>query len=112
MSALPPGLPAVSESVTCGRTRWIKVNRLREPCVPALMRACVLTNAPVSTAPRRPRRAQAMHDGAAQSDEALLTAIAAGDRSAFAAFFQRYAGKVKAYLIRLGARGARPRTYK
>ena len=36
-----------------------------------------------------------MHDGAAQSDEALLTAIAAGDRSAFAAFFQRYAGKVK-----------------
>jgi len=47
-----------------------------------------------------------MHDGAAQSDEALLTAIAAGDRAAFALFFQRYAGKVKAYLIRLGARGA------
>lgn len=43
---------------------------------------------------------------AGASDEALVARIAAGDRAAFAAFFERYASRVKAYLIRLGARGA------
>ena len=47
-----------------------------------------------------------MDSGAEVSDEALLTRIAAGDREAFAALFGRYAGKVKGYLIRLGAVGA------
>lgn len=36
-------------------------------------------------------------------DEALLTRIAAGDRDAFTLLFRRWAPKVKAYLIRLGA---------
>ena len=47
-----------------------------------------------------------MHDPAAASDEALLARVADGDRDAFAAFFDRYAAKVKSYLVRLGARGA------
>jgi len=38
-----------------------------------------------------------------QSDEALLIAVAQGDRDAFAWLFHRYAGKIKSYLIRLGA---------
>jgi RNA polymerase sigma-70 factor (ECF subfamily) len=45
-----------------------------------------------------------MHD-AVDSDEELLARIARGDRDAFADFFHRYAGKVKSYLVRLGARG-------
>lgn len=47
-----------------------------------------------------------MLDPAGESDETLLAKIAGGDRSAFAAFFARYAGRVKSYLLRLGARGA------
>ncbi|HYD89424.1 MAG TPA: sigma-70 family RNA polymerase sigma factor [Vitreimonas sp.] len=47
-----------------------------------------------------------MHDVVADSDEILLARIAASDRAAFALFFERYAARVKAYLIRLGARGA------
>lgn len=47
-----------------------------------------------------------MHEVAAESDEALIRRIATGDRAAFAAFFARYAGRTKSYLIRLGARGA------
>lgn len=44
-------------------------------------------------------------DEASDSDEVLLAKIAGGDRLAFAAFFGRYAGRVKSYLLRLGARG-------
>lgn len=40
------------------------------------------------------------------TDEVLLSRVAGGDRAAFAALFDRYASKVKGYLIRLGARGA------
>lgn len=47
-----------------------------------------------------------MHDSGDASDEALLARVAAGDREAFALFFERYAAKVKSYLVRLGARGA------
>lgn len=47
-----------------------------------------------------------MHEGVGESDEALLARISQGDRAAFAVFFGRYAARVKAYLIRLGARGA------
>jgi RNA polymerase sigma-70 factor (ECF subfamily) len=72
------------------------------------MRACVLTPGAAFAASRmrRPRRDRAVDDAAADSDEALLVRIARGDREAFAAFFGRYAAKVKSYLIRLGARGA------
>lgn len=45
-------------------------------------------------------------DPDADADEALLARIAAGDREAFAALFRAYAGRIKAYLIRLGAPGA------
>lgn len=47
-----------------------------------------------------------MTDGDGESDEALVARIAAGDRAAFAVFFQRYASRVKGYLLRLGARSA------
>lgn len=47
-----------------------------------------------------------MHNRADESDEQLVARIAAGDREAFASLFERYASRVKAYLIRLGARGA------
>ena len=72
------------------------------------MRVCVLSNEAVFAVSRvrRPRRARAVHDSGDASDEALLTRIAAGDREAFALFFERYAAKVKSYLVRLGARGA------
>jgi RNA polymerase sigma-70 factor (ECF subfamily) len=36
-------------------------------------------------------------------DDALLARVAGGDREAFAAVFGLYAGKVKSYLLRLGA---------
>ncbi len=43
-------------------------------------------------------------DLAAQSDEALLVRIAAaGDRQAFAELFGRFAGRIKAFLIKSGA---------
>lgn len=56
----------------------------------------------------RPRRGRAskVTTSVDPSDEALLARVAAGDRGAFAALFERYAAKVKGYLIRLGARGA------
>ncbi len=41
-----------------------------------------------------------------QSDEDLLARVSSGDREAFALLFGRYAGRVKSYLIRLGAPGA------
>lgn len=47
-----------------------------------------------------------MNSGFEISDEALLTRVACGDREAFAALFGRYAGKVKGYLMRLGASAA------
>lgn len=47
-----------------------------------------------------------MADDVQPSDEALLARIAAGDREAFAHLFERYAGRVKSYLVRLGARPA------
>jgi RNA polymerase sigma-70 factor (ECF subfamily) len=54
-----------------------------------------------------PRRgAGSVHDSADLSDETLLARVAREDRVAFAALFDRYASKVKGYLIRLGARGA------
>ena len=59
----------------------------------------------VSRVPR-PKRVRAMDERPGLSDETLVARIAAGDRVAFAQFFGRYAGKVKAYLIRLGAGGA------
>ena len=72
------------------------------------MRVCVLSNEAVFAVSRlrRPRRARAVHDSGDASDEALLARVAAGDREAFALFFERYAAKVKSYLVRLGARGA------
>jgi RNA polymerase sigma-70 factor (ECF subfamily) len=56
--------------------------------------------------PRRTLRTRALVENGEESDEALVARIAGGDRTAFAAFFGRYATRVKAYLIRLGARGA------
>jgi len=41
-----------------------------------------------------------------ESDEAVLARVALGDREAFAIAFSRYAGRVKGYLIRLGAPAA------
>lgn len=37
------------------------------------------------------------------TDEALLAAVAAGDRDAFAQLFHRYAGRIKAMMIRSGS---------
>lgn len=47
-----------------------------------------------------------VHSRVEETDEALLVRVAGGDRQAFAALFGKYAGKVKGYLIRLGAVGA------
>lgn len=44
-----------------------------------------------------------MHDDVADTDETLLMRIAGGDREAFARLFSAYGGKVKRYLLRLGA---------
>jgi RNA polymerase sigma-70 factor (ECF subfamily) len=41
------------------------------------------------------------HDAA--SDDALIRAVADADRDAFVTLFERYAGRVKAYLMRTGA---------
>ncbi len=46
-----------------------------------------------------------MDDGM-ESDETLIARTARGDRDAFAALFRAYAGKVKGYLVRLGAPAA------
>lgn len=47
-----------------------------------------------------------MHDRVEETDEQLLARVASGDREAFARLFAAYAGKVKGYLLRLGAPGA------
>lgn len=47
-----------------------------------------------------------MHDRVEETDEALLARVASGDREAFARLFAAYAGKVKGYLLRLGAPAA------
>jgi RNA polymerase sigma-70 factor (ECF subfamily) len=47
-----------------------------------------------------------VHDRVEESDEALLARVAQGDRDAFARLFAIYAGKVKGYLLRLGAPGS------
>ncbi|MBC7768607.1 MAG: sigma-70 family RNA polymerase sigma factor [Phycisphaerales bacterium] len=71
------------------------------------MRAFALSTGPVLSArPPRATRTCAVRDGAADIDESLVARVAGGDRAAFAALFDRYAARVKAYLIRLGARGA------
>lgn len=46
-----------------------------------------------------------MHDRADETDEALLGRVANGDRDAFGRLFATYAGRVKGYLLRLGAPG-------
>jgi RNA polymerase sigma-70 factor (ECF subfamily) len=53
------------------------------------------------TQQRPPDGAAAADDDA--TDEALLVRVAARDRGAFAALFERYAGRVKGYLMRTGA---------
>jgi RNA polymerase sigma-70 factor (ECF subfamily) len=53
-----------------------------------------------------PLRVLRVHDRAELSHEDLLTRVAQGDRVAFAALFDAYAGRVKGYLLRLGAAGA------
>ena len=52
------------------------------------------------------KRGLAVHSPPEESDEHLLARIGAGDRDAFSAIFARYAPRVKAYLIRLGAAAA------
>ncbi len=47
-----------------------------------------------------------MDDVIQETDETLLARVAGGDRAAFARIFSAYAGKVKGYLLRLGAPGA------
>ncbi|MBL8545915.1 MAG: sigma-70 family RNA polymerase sigma factor [Hyphomonadaceae bacterium] len=47
-----------------------------------------------------------MHDRLDETDEALLARVASGDRQAFERIFAAYAGKVKGYLLRLGAPAA------
>lgn len=54
----------------------------------------------------RPVRMLRVHDRAEPSHEELLARVAKGDRVAFAALFDAYAGRVKGYLLRLGAAGA------
>lgn len=44
-----------------------------------------------------------MPDLGGEGDERLLTRVGQGDREAFAVLFARFASKVKAYLLRLGA---------
>jgi RNA polymerase sigma-70 factor (ECF subfamily) len=55
---------------------------------------------------RRRREIASLDNSADDTDEALLVRVAAGDRTAFAALFGKYAPKVKGYLMRLGATGA------
>jgi RNA polymerase sigma-70 factor (ECF subfamily) len=68
----------------------------------------VLELAPVGVRPmRRPRwGARTVHDRVGETDERLLARIARGDREAFARLFAAYAGRVKGYLLRLGAPSA------
>lgn len=68
----------------------------------------VLEFAPVGAKAVFPPRARIrpVHDRVEETDEQLLARIAGGDREAFARLFAAYAGKVKGYLLRLGAPGA------
>ncbi len=52
------------------------------------------------------RRMRSVDDVIQETDETLLARVAGGDRAAFARIFSAYAGKVKGYLLRLGAPGA------
>ena len=70
-------------------------------CVGVLMLAYAEPSPPFMPRLRRAR----VDSGVELSDEVLLTRCAGGDREAFAALFGRYAGKVKGYLMRLGAVG-------
>lgn len=65
---------------------------------------CAMAYAPgPMAAVRSPRRRlRTVHDRV-DSDEALIARTARGDREAFAQLFGAYAGKVKGYLVRLGA---------
>src|SRR5690606_25538917 len=65
---------------------------------------CAMAYAPgPMAAVRSPRRRlRTVHDRV-DSDEALIARTARGDREAFAQLFGVYAGKVKGYLVRLGA---------
>jgi RNA polymerase sigma-70 factor, ECF subfamily len=67
----------------------------------------VLDFAPVGARAAFPssRRKPCVLDRVEQSDEALLARVAQGDQDAFARLFAAYAGKVKGYLLRLGAPG-------
>ena len=49
------------------------------------------------------KRARVVPNRVEETDEGLLGRIARGDRDAFALLFQKYAPRVKSYLIRLGA---------
>jgi RNA polymerase sigma-70 factor (ECF subfamily) len=68
----------------------------------------VLEFAPVGAKSAFPprRRVRPVHDRVDETDEALLARVARGDREAFARIFSAYAGKVKGYLLRLGAPAA------
>jgi RNA polymerase sigma-70 factor (ECF subfamily) len=67
------------------------------------MRVLEFAPAGLSVASPPRGRLRAVHDRVAKTDEALIARIAAGDRDAFAHLFSVYAGKVKGYLLRLGA---------
>jgi RNA polymerase sigma-70 factor, ECF subfamily len=68
------------------------------------MRALAFAHPPAHAAPlRRRKRPPVVHDLGEETEEQALVRVAAGDREAFAALFGRYAGRVKSYLMRLGA---------
>lgn len=70
------------------------------------MLAFDLSSGPVRAPFRAREKGTIVNSRVEETDEALLTRVAGGDRDAFAALFGKYAGKVKGYLIRLGAVGA------
>lgn len=85
-------------------TRIIVIRRegscvLRPMCAAAILAPSVR---------RKPRlhRIIAVADSVAETDETVLAKVALGDREAFARLFGAYAGKVKGYLMRLGAPAA------
>jgi RNA polymerase sigma-70 factor (ECF subfamily) len=47
-----------------------------------------------------------VYDRVEETDEELIARVACGDREAFARIFSSYAGRVKGYLLRLGAPAA------